>query len=123
MIGINNLNNGQSTDETIQLYGALFDRFDKEIPNTAIYIQSVLPTNSDWMFSIDLEEVATLNRFLESEAATRDYRFINLDSVFADSTGQLRADLSNDGIHIAGNGYRFWSEFVDSYVREPVLID
>ena len=83
-------------------------------------MQSVLPTNSQWMFSIDLKDVATLNAFLETEAAVRGFRFINLGSVFADSMGQFRTDLSNDGIHIAGDGYRVWSEFIDKYAREPL---
>ncbi|MYK83340.1 MAG: hypothetical protein F4024_12345 [Gammaproteobacteria bacterium] len=120
MIGINNLNSGHTTDEIIPLYGTLFDRFDREMPGTHIYVQSVLPTNSQWMFSIDLKDVATLNAFLETEAAVRGYRFISLDSVFADSTGQLHTDLSNDGIHIAGDGYRVWSEFIDKYAREQL---
>ena len=118
MIGINNLNSGHATEEIIALYGELFDRFDREIPDTRIYVQSVLPTNSEWIFSIDLNDVATLNAFLESEAANRGYRFVNLDPVFADATGQLRTELSNDGIHIGGDGYRVWSEFIDTYVRE-----
>lgn len=118
MIGINNLNSGDDTDHILSLYRQLFGRFDREMPKTRIYVQSVLPTNSEWIFTIDREDVATLNTFLKREAVKRGYTFIDLESVFADASGQLRTDRSNDGIHIGGDGYRAWSDFIDSYVRE-----
>ena len=44
--------------------------------------------------------------FLKNEAVKRGDAFTDLESMFADASGQLRTDRSNDGIHIGGDGYR-----------------
>ncbi|MEM9422212.1 MAG: GDSL-type esterase/lipase family protein [Pseudomonadota bacterium] len=118
MIGINDLNRSWPVDDIIGRYKNLFDRFETEMPQTKIYVQAVLPTNSDWVTPINLSDVAELNAFLETESARRQFQYIDINTVFSDSNGALRRDLSNDGIHLSGKGYSLWVDYIVTYVNE-----
>ncbi|MEM8988728.1 MAG: GDSL-type esterase/lipase family protein, partial [Pseudomonadota bacterium] len=120
MIGVNDLNNGGAPDEIIPRYRDLFDRFDREIPETAIYVQSVLPTNDQWVLPASLKDVRALNDYLKTEAAARQYQYLDVAALFADADGTLRKDLSNDGIHLSGDAYPIWRDFVSPYVEEAL---
>lgn len=49
MIGINDIGNGLTTDEIIENYTEILDYIQEKSPDTKIYIQSVLPCNSELM--------------------------------------------------------------------------
>ena len=117
MIGINDLNTGASTDSIIEQYGILFGLFEEYIPDTEIYIQSVLPINEEWLFSVSLNDIDVLNAFLISAAGERGYEYIDVASLFADENGYLDTSYSNDGIHLAGEAYKLWSNLLRPYVN------
>ncbi len=108
MIGINDLNRGVARAETFTHLEQLFDGFDREIPETEIYLQSVLPVNDDWRISIRPSDIDAINQKLVAEAAARGYTFVDLRPAFTAADGQLRRSLSNDGIHLLGEGYAVW---------------
>ena len=110
MIGINDLNGGVSQEETFENLKTLFDGFDREIPDTEIFLQSTLPVNDDWRIPIDPADVDAINDRLQREADTRGYTFLDLRPRFSDDDGELRHDLSNDGIHLLGPGYIVWRD-------------
>lgn len=107
MIGVNDLNKRLGAAVALRNYIALFDLIDAQLPNTEVYIQSVLPVNAVWPL-IDNTHIPTLNAALARHADERGYRYIDLHSVFADAEGALKPDLSNDGIHLLAPGYRLW---------------
>lgn len=116
MIGVNDLNGGASTDSIVEQYEILFGLFEEYIPDTEIYIQSVLPTNEEWLFSISLNDIDILNAFLISAAKERGYEYIDVASLFADDNGYLDPSYSNDGIHLAGKAYTLWANLLRPYV-------
>ena len=89
MIGINDLNRGLGPDVAIANYTLLFDNIDKRLPETLVFVQSVLPVNDSWP-STDNTHVPTLNAALAAEARNRGYTFIDLTSAFSAGDGQLR---------------------------------
>jgi lysophospholipase L1-like esterase len=107
MIGVNDLNKRLGAAVALRNYTTLFDLIDAQLPNTEVYIQSVLPVNAVWPL-IDNTHIPTLNAALARHADERGYRYIDLHSVFADAEGALKPDLSNDGIHLLAPGYRLW---------------
>ncbi|MEM8985694.1 MAG: GDSL-type esterase/lipase family protein [Pseudomonadota bacterium] len=121
MIGINDLNNGASTKSIIEQYEALFDLFKNDIPDTEIYIQSVLPTNEEWLFSIALNDVNTLNDYLISASQERGFQYIDVAALFVNESGYLDTAYSNDGIHLAGEAYKLWATLLDPYVNAQPL--
>ena len=107
MIGVNDLNKRLGAAVALRNYTTLFDLIDAQLPNTEVYIQSVLPVNAVWPL-IDNTHIPILNAALTHYADERGYRYIDLHSVFADAEGALKPDLSNDGIHLLAPGYRLW---------------
>jgi lysophospholipase L1-like esterase len=107
MIGVNDLNKRLGVAVALRNYTTLFDLIDAQLPQTEVYIQSVLPVNAVWPL-IDNTHIPTLNSALMQHADERGYQYIDLHSVFADAEGALKSDLSNDGIHLLAPGYRLW---------------
>lgn len=116
-IGVNDLNLGMAPEVPIANYAELFDRIDLALPDTQVYLQSILPVNDDWAL-IDNTHVPTLNAALQAQATRRGYTYIDLHSVMADGAGKLRKDFTNDGIHLLGPAYRVWREEIAGYVYE-----
>ena len=107
MIGVNDLNKRLGAAVALRNYTTLFDLIDAQLPNTEVFIQSVLPVNAVWPL-IDNTHIPILNAALTHHADERGYRYIDLHSIFADAEGALKPDLSNDGIHLLAPGYRLW---------------
>lgn len=115
MIGINDLNRGLGPDTATANYQQMFDRIDAALPDTRVFLQSVLPVNDDWA-ATNNTHIPTLNAALLAQASARGYTYIDLNSAFSGPNGQLRPELSNDGIHLMGKGYALWREQIQSLV-------
>ena len=121
MIGVNDLNKKCEIDFVLSNYKKLFDLIDQNIPECKMFVQSVLPVNDTWKL-VNNRDIADLNSALRHHAAQRAYTYIDLHTVFSDSNGQLRQDLTNDGIHLLGAGYERWrSELGDFLGKEKIL--
>ena len=119
MIGVNDLNQGIATQTTLANYRALFDGFTRNLPKTRVFVQSVLPVNAQWrMGAANNPDINRLNEFLRTESTARGYTFVDLHEQFSDRSGALRAELSNDGIHLLGAGYKLWRATVQPLVSE-----
>lgn len=62
--------------------------------------------------------IRDVNALIETMAARKGITFINLYPLFCDEEGNLRRDLTNDGLHLLGPGYLIWREAVLPYVNE-----
>ena len=91
-------------------------------PTTKIYLQSMLPFNNEvrlWKNLKDREQVVVDgNRALDAVAQRNDVTWINLYPLFDDGTGHLKAELTNDGLHLMGEGYLIWRDAIKPYVDE-----
>jgi lysophospholipase L1-like esterase len=50
--------------------------------------------------------ILTLNRWIQGLCNQRGYTYLDYSSAMIDGSGFLRADISDDGLHPNGNGYR-----------------
>jgi lysophospholipase L1-like esterase len=125
MIGINDLLRG-SSDETILANQAQIIR-DLTVahPKAQIVVQSILPhaANSKWegrdrLLAIPNQRIQTLNEQLEEMAQQSGIYFLDLYPLFANSEGDLRPELSTDGLHLSFQGYKTWSIALQVYSRE-----
>ncbi|MEM1152878.1 MAG: GDSL-type esterase/lipase family protein [Pseudomonadota bacterium] len=117
MIGINDLNAGQTVEQITENYDKILDVIEESAPSADVFLQSVLPTNEEWFFEVAEQDIDSLNRHLRTEASIRGHTFIDLTDIFAGTDGRLRPELSNDGIHLAGDGYKLWSARVRETLR------
>lgn len=119
MVGVNDLNQKTPLQMMFINYKKLFDCFDENLRRTKIYVQSVLPVYKKWiLLKANNNDIKTVNNFLREECKKRGYTFIDLNPAFIDSDGMLRRDLSNDGIHLLGAGYKLWRDEIKMQVIE-----
>ena len=113
MIGTNDLFAGVSEDEIVANITAILDQLKQKTPDTEVYLESVLPRAPSYR-----ERVEALNTRLSEVALEHGSAWVDLYSRFLDpETGGLRAELSNDELHLLGPGYQLWKEQIEGAVR------
>ncbi|MBO4943551.1 MAG: sialate O-acetylesterase [Muribaculaceae bacterium] len=122
MAGINDVSHHISADSIAHDVAAVVDSIISGSPGTKIYLQSCLPFNESFRRWKNLEGtqqvIIDLNRRLERLARDRGIVWIDLYPLFSDGNDNLRKDLTNDGLHLLGNGYIIWKEAIRKYVEE-----
>lgn len=130
LIGTNDLARSISCDSVVKNIMLIADYVRKEIPATRLFIQSVLPVNAVYKkfgtHTSKSVQINTVNVLLQQKADEHHYTYINLHDAFCDADGKLDARLTNDGLHLRGEGYLLWKHLVYPYVfgleQKPSLL-
>jgi len=109
MIGINDIGAGDPDSIILANYRQLLDRIQDTLPDSMVFIQSILPTTTAWP-NCPGEKIVRLNTEIRELAIKYGFKWIDLYPLFVDASGYLRHDLTSDGLHLNGEGYRVWSE-------------
>lgn len=119
MIGVNDLNNHLPIDKLKTAYEDLFDKLNKDAGNTEICLQSILPVKDKLHFGLGAKnkDIVAVNSFLKNQAENRGFTFIDTHSLFANEQGILRPELSNDGLHLCGQGYAQWRDAIRQFTQ------
>jgi lysophospholipase L1-like esterase len=113
LIGTNDLFRGVSEEQLVANIAQILDRLKQEAPDTEVYLQSVLPRAPTYR-----EEIEALNARLSEVALEHGAAWVDLYPAFLDpATGGIRAELSNDELHLLGPGYSLWKEQIETLVR------
>lgn len=113
LIGTNDLYRGDSDDEIVADITEILDRLKQETPDTEVYLQSVLPRAPSYRAAVE-----ALNARLAEVALEHGSAWVDLYPAFLDpETGGIRAELSNDELHLLGPGYALWKEQIEIQVR------
>ncbi|MEC4984120.1 MAG: GDSL-type esterase/lipase family protein [Oscillatoria sp. PMC 1068.18] len=111
MVGINDLRQG-ATDETIlSNIRQIVQNLRASHPETEVVVQSILPTR---LASLPGDRIRRLNREIIFIAKQEGASYLNLHRLFVDADGQLRADLTTDGLHLNRKGYQVWQNGLDT---------
>ena len=121
LTGVNDISHDVSADSIARAMEKLIVMVKQGSPRTKIYLQSLLPFNNDvreWKLLKGRDHVVVeANQLLEQVARRQGVTWINLYPLFADEQGRLRADLTNDGLHLMGKGYLIWRDAINPYVK------
>ena len=121
MSGVNDISHGVSADSIARAMEKLIVIVKQGSPRTRIYLQSLLPFNNDvreWKLLKGRDHVVVeANRLLEQVARRQGVTWINLYPLFVDDQGRLRADLTNDGLHLMGKGYLIWRDAIKPFIK------
>ncbi|MGB3650206.1 MAG: SGNH/GDSL hydrolase family protein [Rivularia sp. (in: cyanobacteria)] len=117
MIGINDLIADVSDKTILENQQQTMAYLRKKHPKTQIFIQSILPHQGEqatWegkekLLAIPNSRIRNLNQQLQTIAAKEDVKYLNLYPLFADRQGNLRSELTTDGLHLNNDGYLVWS--------------
>jgi lysophospholipase L1-like esterase len=117
MIGINDLNRGRSLSDIVNNYKLIFESFKHQIPQTKIFIQSLLPINSQKFQRNKVnDKIIELNEQLQRFAKELSFQYIDLFSAFLDNNNELDEQYTTDGLHLNGKGYLVWKEVIEKDV-------
>ncbi len=94
--------------------------------NMRVGIASITPV-SDYHKDVDprfamtathpLANIQALNRWVESKCKAEGFVYVNYYAALVDASGQLQADLSDDGLHPNTKGYRVMSPVAEEAVK------
>ena len=123
MIGINDLNQGKKVEDILEKYRKILETFQNQIPDTKIFIQSLLPVNQKIFKNKGVnEKVMTLNNQLKDLAKTFSFQYIDLFSSFLDGNNELDAQYTTDGLHLNGQGYLIWKGIIEKQVNDSASV-
>jgi lysophospholipase L1-like esterase len=130
MIGINDLIRGVN-NETILANQQLIISYLRQIhPQAKIVVQSILPHSGekvtwegrDRLLAIPNSRIQELNQKLKAIAQNEGVIYLDLYPLFADADGNLKRELSTDGLHLSPQGYLVWRNaliVLNQLVLEP----
>ena len=118
--GVNDVSHDVSGDSIARAIEKLIVLIKTRSPRTKIYLQSMLPFNNEvrlWKYLKDRAQVVVDgNRALEQVARRQGVTWINLYPLFVDENGRLRAEYTNDGLHLLGPAYLVWRDAIKPYL-------
>ena len=121
LIGINDISHGLNVDELGKRYSRLVRLIREQSPDTRLYIQSVMPINNSFNRYKNLQgkekTIRDFNKKIQEIANEQGAEYIDLWPVLQDAGGNLRSELTNDGLHLNGRGYRIWTDLLKPYVE------
>lgn len=112
MLGINDLNYGARTTDTIASnYAKLIEEIKSKLPGAKIYIVSVLPITKEYESKANVyirkTNLDDLNNKLKGLVNSSGVDFIDAAPVFSDATGYLNSGATSNGLNITSGYYGF----------------
>lgn len=107
LAGINDLRQGATDAVILDNLHQIVRRLRLKHPNSQVIVQSILPTR---LTTISNERIRNLNKKIAIIAQQEGAGYLNLHTLFADSQGKLRQDLTTDGLHLTPRGYEVWQD-------------
>jgi lysophospholipase L1-like esterase len=111
LIGINDLGDGHSPATIEAGYREILERIKKHSPELRVHVQSVLPARGK--FAKFNTNVLDVNQRLQKLAAEFGYDYFDLHTLMKDNKGELKAELTSDGLHLNPAGYKIWQAAVN----------
>ncbi|MDM9381517.1 SGNH/GDSL hydrolase family protein [Chlorogloeopsis sp. ULAP01] len=123
MIGINDLIRGISDEIILENHRQIVRYLHKVHSKTHIVIQSILPHGAEqatWegrekLLAIPNSRIQELNQQLQTIAKQEGVKYLDLYSLFVNKQGNLRLELSTDGLHLSPQGYLVWRTALQLY--------
>ncbi len=123
MIGINDFVKGISDEDILKNHRKITVYLQKKHPQSQIVIQSILPhggDNATWegrdkLLTISNHRIRQLNEQLKNLATKANIKYLDLHPLFVDNQGNLRNELSTDGLHLSKQGYLVWRSALQLY--------
>ncbi|MGD2180717.1 GDSL-type esterase/lipase family protein [Lusitaniella coriacea] len=105
MAGVNDLRQGADDATILNNIRAIARHLRKTHPESEIVLQSILPTRRA---ELSNARIRRLNRQIVQIAQQEGANYLNLHSLFTDEQGQMRPELTTDGLHLSREGYGVW---------------
>ena len=117
--GTNNLGDFSAAEERVVAIAAgieaIVERCRRHAPEAQVILTAMFPRRD----RPDLNaSIAAINSRLAAFADGQRVRYLDINDRLSDSSGLLRAEVSDDGLHLSLAGYRVWADAL-----QPILAD
>lgn len=123
-LGINEL--GYNRDKSFyRHYCSAIDEIRRLQPKAVIYIQGLIPLNEAQIeesngnkFNLSNDHLRVYNDLLRQTAEEKQVVYLDLYAHFADESGILPQEYSNDGVHLKKEPCQRWLEYLKTHTVE-----
>jgi lysophospholipase L1-like esterase len=123
LIGVNDLSRGVSRDTVYSNICRIAQKIRKDSPKTEVYVQSILPVNESFgLFKNHTNKTADVlwvNAQLKTWCKKVQVQYVDLYGRFKNPDSELLNPLlTNDGLHLKGEGYLLWLDIIKPYLKK-----
>lgn len=120
MVGINDLGSTYPPQTVVEGHKRLWDQIQAQVPDTELIVLSILPViEAKTSFRVSNKSVVNINQQLARLAEKRGLKFVDLYSPMADNNGELKKELTRDGVHLTPVAYEIWVSRISHLVLAP----
>ncbi len=118
LIGINDLSDNRPFCDIEMNYRKLLNLLLENDIASEIILVSILPfrTSKYSKPGFYLNNVYQLNNLISSIAKENNLIFVDIHSSFADINGELKDELTDDGLHLSYKGYDLYKKLIKKYL-------
>lgn len=120
LIGTNDLARNVTPDSVVSNILLIANYVHQQSPATKLFVQSILPVNAAYnKFATHTNksaEIKQANALLMRKAEGHHYFYLNIHDAFCDAEGKMDASLTNDGLHLKGEGYLLWKHLIYPFI-------
>lgn len=120
MLGVNEL--GGDSDNIFNKYAALLEKIKLYQPDAIIYIEANMHVAAKRSASDPIYNNVNINAFNSRIATLADHQrifYLDVNPLFDDTSGCLRADYTHDNTHVLGKYYKIWADWIADNVVLP----
>jgi lysophospholipase L1-like esterase len=110
MAGINDLRKGSKDQVILRNHRQIMRSLRQTHPNSQIIVQSILPTR---LPTISNQRIRNLNKQIALITKQEKVTYLNMYKWFTDFEGNLRLELTTDGLHLSPDGYDVWQAAIE----------
>lgn len=127
MLGLNEL--GFPAEAFAEDFAVLLDQIREVQPEAVIYVQPVIPVNTqkakekDQPYYITNEKIAQFNAEIVRLAQEKRMIFVNVAEGLTDENGELPYDSATDGVHFTKAWYQNWFSYLKLHTVDPERLE
>lgn len=113
MLGLNEL--GYNRQKTVDRYRVWLEYIQQMQPQAIIFIEANLHVTAKKSASDEEcrnKDIDEFNNYTKELADNKSIFYVNVNELFDDREGNLKADLTYDGVHILAKYYADWGEWL-----------
>jgi len=111
MIGTNDLSRDIPASEVIENTKLIINGLQKI--NCQVFVQSILFVKSEQVKKN--QDISIVNKAVKDACETTGAKYIDLNTTLAPQ-GFLDPSITNDGLHLMGDGYQRWKKEIEKYL-------